>query len=215
MSTKIKNIVVTCMMTAFLLGLSVFCWFKPADAFSNSERRDLAQFPTFSTETVFNKDSNKTFMKLFESYTLDQFPLRDTFRTLKSYVAFYVFNHLDNNNIYVEDGYAAQMEYPIKNDSIDYAANKFQYLYDKFIKDTGANVYFSVVPDKGYYLADKSGNLAIDYKEFFSLLEEKIPFATHIDITGSLELSDYYKRIHTGVKKVFWTLQSYWQKKWV
>ena len=82
MTEKIKNIVVTSVMVALLFGLALFAWFKPVDDFSDSERRELNKMPEFSTETVFNKDSEKTFMKLFEKYTLDQFPLRDTFRTL-------------------------------------------------------------------------------------------------------------------------------------
>ncbi|MBE6616707.1 MAG: hypothetical protein E7627_02000 [Ruminococcaceae bacterium] len=193
MTEKIKNIVLTCVMVVLLFGLTLFAWFKPTDDFSDSERRELAKFPAFNAETVFNKDSNKTFMKLFESYSLDQFPLRDKFRTLKSYVAFNVFGHMDNNNIYVEDGYAAQLEYPLNEESLDFATGKFGAIYDKFIKQHGANVYFSIVPDKGYFLAAENGYLALDYSEMFALMQEKMDFADYIDITGELELSDYYK----------------------
>lgn len=193
MTEKIKNIVLTCVMVVLLFGLTLFAWFKPTDDFSDSERRELAKFPAFNAETVFNKDSNKTFMKLFESYTLDQFPLRDKFRTLKSYVAFNVFGHMDNNNIYVEDGYAAQLEYPLNEESLNFATGKFGAIYDKFIKQHGANVYFSIVPDKGYFLAAENGYLALDYSEMFALMQEKMDFADYIDITGELELSDYYK----------------------
>ncbi len=193
MTEKIKNIVVTSVMVALLFGLTLFAWFKPMDDFSDSERRELNKMPEFSTETVFNKDSEKTFMKLFEKYTLDQFPLRDTFRTLKSYVAFNVFGHMDNNNIYVEDGYAAQLEYPINEGSLDFAANKFSFINNKFIGMGNANVYFAVVPDKGYFLAEQNGYLSLDYDEFFTLIKDKMSFAEYIDITGELELGDYYK----------------------
>lgn len=193
MTEKIKNIVLTCVMVVLLFGLTLFAWLKPIDDFSDSERRELAKFPAFNSETVFNKDSNKTFMKLFESYTLDQFPLRDTFRTLKSYVAFNVFGHMDNNNIYVEDGYAAQLEYPLNEESLDFATGKFGAIYDKFIKQHGSKVYFSIVPDKGYFLAEDNGYLSLDYSEMFKLMQDKMSFADYIDITGELELSDYYK----------------------
>lgn len=193
MSTKRKNIILTYVMVFFLFGLSAFCWLKPTDAFSNSERRELAQFPSLSIESIFNQNSDKTFTTLFESYTLDQFPLRDTFRTLKSYVSFYVFQQLDNNNIYVENGYAAQMEYTMNESSLDYAANKFQNIYDKFITDTNAEVYFSIVPDKGYFLSKQTGHLSMDYDKFLSLMQTKVNFATFIDITDVLELEDYYK----------------------
>lgn len=193
MTEKIKNIVVTSVMVALLFGLTLFAWFKPVDDFSDSERRELNKMPEFSTETVFNKDSEKTFMKLFEKYTLDQFPLRDTFRALKSYVALNVFGHRDNNDLYTHDGYIAKIEYPINEESVDNAADKLQSIYDRYLKDAGKNVYLSVIPDKGYFLASPNGYLSIDYNEFFELVKEKIPFAEYIDITGQLSLEDYYK----------------------
>ncbi len=193
MTEKIKNIVVTLIMVALLFGIAMFAWFKPVDDFSDSERRELAKMPAFNTETVFNKDSEKTFMKLFEKYSLDQFPLRDTFRTLKSYVAFNVFGHKDNNNLYVEDGYIGQIEYPEREDQINNAMDKFQAIYDGYIKDTGANVYFSVVPDKGYFLAEAGGYPSIDYEKFFATVSGKAPYAQFIDITDTLSIEDYYK----------------------
>ena len=192
MTNKVKNITVTCVMAVLLFGLAFWTWFKPADEFSTSERRELAKFPELSWGTIMHDDSEKTFMKLFEKYTLDQFPLRDTFRTLKSFTSFYVFQNMDNNNIYVEDGYAAQLEYPVKEDSLDYAANKFETAFKQYFSSK-ANAYFSIVPDKGYFLAEQNGYLSMDYEEFFSMMAEKMDFAEYIDITGELALEDYYK----------------------
>lgn len=193
MTEKIKNIVVTSVMVGLLFGLALFAWFKPADSFSDSERRELAQMPALNAETVFNKDSEKTFMKLFEKYTLDQFPLRDSFRSLKSYVAFNVFGHKDNNNLYEHDGYIAQIRYPINKDSVINATGKLTAVYDRYLKDSGKNVYLSVIPDKGYFLAEPNGYLSIDYNEFFGLVRENVPFAEYIDITDQLSIEDYYK----------------------
>ncbi len=193
MQTKAKNIVTVIVMAVFLFALTFFCWFKPADDFSNSERRSLSQFPEFSAETVLNKDPSKTFMKLFESYSLDQFPMRDTFRGIKTFAAFNIFNRSDNNDLYLHNGYLAQLEYPIKEDSIDYASGKFQAIYDKFIKDTDAKVYFAIVPDKGHYLSQETGHLSIDFKEFYDTMAAKLPFAAHIDMTPSLSIESYYK----------------------
>ena len=191
MTNKVKNITVTCVMAALLFGLAFWTWFKPADDFSTSERRPLDQFPELSWSTIFHDEREKTFMNTFESYTLDQFPLRDTFRTLKSIASFYVFGNKDNNNIYIEDGYAAQLEYPIKEDSLDNAANKFKDAKKYF--GANANFYFSIVPDKGYFLAEQNGYLSMDYEQFFSMMADKMDFAEYIDITGELTLEDYYK----------------------
>ena len=191
MTNKVKNITVTCVMAVILFGLAFWTWFKPADDFSVSERRPLDKFPELSWYTIFHTERDKTFMNTFESYTLDQFPLRDTFRTLKSIASFYVFRNRDNNNIYIEDGYAAQLEYPVKEDSLDYAAGKFKDAKKYF--GANANFYFSIVPDKGYFLAEQNGYLSMDYDQFFSLMSDKMDFAEYIDITGELTLEDYYK----------------------
>jgi len=191
MTNKAKNIAVTGVMAMLLFGLSFWAWFRPADAFSMSERRPLDQLPRLTWESLFHPDRDKTFMNTFESYTLDQFPLRDSFRTLKSTAAFYVFGNLDNNNIYIRDGYAAQLEYPIKEDSMDYAAQKFKDASSYFSAD--ADMYFSIVPDKGYFLAEQNGYLSMDYDAFFRQMSEKMDFAQYIDITDSLTLEDYFK----------------------
>lgn len=169
--------------------LSVWCFVKPADDTSDSERRLLAQFPETSAENLL---SGK-FMSDFETYSLDQFPLRDNFRTLKAMSAFYLFGKKDNNDIYISDGYAAKIEYPLNENSVNKAADKLTSLYNKYIEGTGANVYLSVIPDKGYYLAEDNGYPAMDYEKLFSIMKEKMHFAQYIDVTDKLDITDYYK----------------------
>ena len=189
MTNKIKHIVVTFVMVATILGISLFAWLKPADAFSLSERRKLSQFPELSFKTVISGD----FMSNFEKYTLDQFPLRDKFRTLKALVALNVFNHSANNDIYVVDGFASKIEYPLNEDSVKRAGERFQYVYEKYLKDANTKNYLSVIPDKNYFLGAGNGYLSIDYEKMISLLAEKTTFLKYIDITKDLEISDYYK----------------------
>ncbi|MBQ3489188.1 MAG: hypothetical protein IJA86_01180 [Clostridia bacterium] len=193
MSTKFKNITLVILSSLVLFGLAFWSWFKPADPFSESERRELAQMPAFSWESVFHEDSDKNFMSLFESYSLDQFPMRELFRTVKSYASFYLFRNRDNNGIYLENGYAAKLEYPINEASLDYAAGKFKGIYDRFLRSGKAKVYTAVIPDKGYFLAEQNGYLSMDYERFFVLYREKTGFASYIDIKDTLSLEDYYK----------------------
>ena len=193
MSLKYKNIALVCVTCALIFGFSLWSILKPADAFSDSERRALAQMPAFSVKSVLSEDTEKSFMRLFEDYTLDQFPMRELFRRIKSVAAYYVFGRMDNNGIYLEDGYAAKLEYPMNEDSLDYAVKKFRTVYERFLKDTDVNVYASVIPDKSYFLAEQNGYLSMDYEAFFSLFREKMSFAAFIDIADTLLLSDYYK----------------------
>lgn len=189
MTTKIKNIVVACAVAVLFFGLFITCLVKPADATSDSERRELEQFPELTISTLLSGE----FMSKFEDYTLDQFPLRDGFRTLKSIFSFYVMGQKDNNNIYIEDGYAAQIEYPMNEDSLDYAAKKFEEIYNRYIRGKNANAYFTVVPDKSYFLAAANGYLSMDYDEFMEKMAEKTDFMEFIDIRPFLSVEDYYK----------------------
>ena len=62
------------------IALAVFAWFGPKQTVSEAERRPLADLPEITADTLL---SGK-FMEQFEDYTLDQFPLRDSFRRIKS-----------------------------------------------------------------------------------------------------------------------------------
>ena len=189
MSTSTKNRAVTYVMAAFFLILSLCAWIKQQDDFSDSERRQLAAFPEVSIESI----SSGEFMEDFESYTLDQFPLREKFRTLKAICTFYIFGQKDNNDVYLADGYASKMEYPIKEESLMRAAQRFEYVYDKYLADSEVTAYFSIIPDKNYYLAEQNGYLSIDYPALYKLMKEKVSFAEYIDITDLLSAEDYYK----------------------
>lgn len=169
------------------LGLTAFSWLAPPKAFSDAERRPLAQAPVLSLQNL----EKGTFMSDFESYTLDQFPLRDRFRTLKSLFHYGILGQKDNNGIYLQNGYAAKQEYPLREKSLAHALERFQTLREKYLMDS--DIYMAIVPDKGYYLAEKSGQLAMDYAALQETFREGMPWATHISLTEHLRLEDYYR----------------------
>ena len=176
-------------LVAIWLALVVFAWFGPQKDISEAERRPLAQLPEITLEGIF---SGK-FMGEFEDYSLDQFPLRDTFRQVKSLFHYNALGQKDNNGIYIADGFAVKQEYPLSESSLGHALERFNHIYDTYLADTGSKVVFAVAPDKGYYLAESSGHLALDYDALFAALEEALPWATHVDLTGKLTGEDYYR----------------------
>ena len=181
--------VLVILMAVYLFGFSLFAWLKPADEFSDTERRALKQFPTLSVETILKG----SFMSNFESYALEQFPLRDTFRGIKSAVARFVMRQSDTNDLYLEDGYIVSMEYPMDEKALEYAAGRLQNVYEMYMKDKDVNVYFSIIPDKNYFLAEQSGHLSMDYDLFIETMTGKVPFMNYIDIMDELTIEDYYK----------------------
>lgn len=189
MSVKVKNIFLVVMTAVFLCGFLLWGILKSDDAESVSERRPLAAFPTISGESIFSG----TFMTDFDKYALDQFPLRDQFRTVKAASSFYILGQKDNNDIYIKDGFAAKLEYPLNTDSVEYAAGRFRFVYDRYMADKDMKVYLSIIPDKNYFMAEKNGYPSIDYEKFISDMREHMDFAEYIGITHLLELSDYYR----------------------
>ncbi len=188
MNEKIKNITVVALMSLVVFGLFITCLVKPATEYSESERRPLDQAPELSFETVFSGD----FMSKFEDYTLDQFPLRDGFRTIKAFTALNLMGKLDNNDLYLHDGYIAKVEYPYNKDSVDNANAVFNNLYTKFFEGKDMNLYLTIVPDKNYFLADESGRLALDYETLVSDIVAGNPNFNYIDVFDKLDISDYY-----------------------
>ena len=187
---KKSKLYLVSIMTVFFFGLSLMCWVKGTDEYSESERRVLKDFPDLNETTI----SSGKFMTEFETYTLDQFPFRDTFRSIKSTAQLGLFRQKDNNDIYMADGYVSKLEYPMNVSMLDNAALKFGYLYDTYMADKDVKVYFSIVPDKNYFLAEPNGYLSMDYEAFEAMmLEGTDDFMEYIDIMDLLAIEDYYK----------------------
>ena len=188
MNKKIRSLGVVTIVTIWA-ALAVFSWFGPRQEASEAERRPLAQMPDITAENLLNGK----FMSEFEDYSLDQFPLRDTFRQVKSLFHYYVLGQKDNNDIYIADGYAVKQEYPYNPESVDHALNRFNRLYEKYLKDSGSKITMAIVPDKGYYLGETSGHLTMDYETMFDAFETGMPWAEFVDITDTLSAEDYYR----------------------
>ena len=188
MNKKIRTFGVAVIVVIWAV-LAAFSWFGPRQEISEAERRPLAQMPEVTAETLL---SGK-FMSEFEDFTLDQFPLRDTFRQVKSLFHYYVLGQKDNNDIYIADGYAVKQEYPYNPESVTHALGRFNHLYEKYLKDSGSDIFMTIVPDKGYYLGESSGHLAMNYETMFGVFETGMPWAEFADITDTLSAEDYYR----------------------
>ena len=161
--------------------LALWAWFIPSRQISEAERRPLAQRPAFSEK----------FQTEFESYSLDQFPLRDSFRTLKSLFHTGVLRQRDNNGIYLTNGTAVRREYPLNTESVNYAVGRFNRIYNKYL--AGSRCFYAIVPDKGYYLSETSGHLTMDYDALYAQLSAGMPWAEEIDLRPTLTGRDYYR----------------------
>ncbi len=171
-----------------LLLLSALCILTPAKAHSESERRPLAQFPDLNLSSL----TSGRFMEDFEDYSLDQFPLREGFRSLKALSAKGIFQQQDLNGLYEADGTLIKMEYPLNQASLDHACSRFQWVYDSYLKNTKTKVYCSVIPDKNAFWAEETGHLSMDYGALYASLQQQMPYAAYLDLASVLSAENYY-----------------------
>ena len=183
-----KIISIVCFL-AFIFTLGIACFAKEPVQVLVSERRKAAQFPEFSVEAVMDK----SFFSGLEDFLADQFPLRDIFRSIKAAIQLKFLNQSDNNGIYTADGHISELDYVLNETSVENAAKKLNDIYGKYIEGKGAKCYFSVVPDKNYYLAEKNGYPALDYGRMIEIYTSGVKNMEYIDIFDCLTLDNYYK----------------------
>ncbi len=186
MSDKVKNVVITIMFVSILVITMIVNIAKKDDTISISERRKLEQFPSFSISKLFNG----TFFEKFDKYTTDQFTYRDNFRKLKVETELNIFKKKDYNNLYEYNEYIINQEYPLNEKSVTNFSNKIKQIANQYLT-VNNNVYFTIVPDKNYFL--NKDNLKLDYNKMEDMLKANLTFAEYIKISNLLELSDYYK----------------------
>lgn len=184
---KKTNQILVGLLMLFWLFAAVWLWFGPRQEVSEAERRKLEQFPQLSWQTVLDG----RFMSKLETFSQDQFPVRDGFRRVKAVFGYEVLHRLDNNGIYLVDGYAAKLEYPLKETSVTSAMEKFEKIKDRYLRNC-ETIVFAVVPDKGYYLAGENGYPAMDYAKLFSMVSG-IDWAEYVDLTDCLSADCYYR----------------------
>lgn len=190
MNTKIRNILSVVLLLGFVLIFAVWGVMKPDDLISDRERRPLAGRP----ELTLSGLKNGSYMTKYETYSADQFPLRDGFSKLKIFTALDVFRQKDVNGFYSAQGHAAQLDYPLNEASVGNAAKKLSYIYDKYLSDKNVNVYISVIPDKNSFLAAPNGYPAFDFAELTMLLRSDTDsFSEYIEIGDTLTLESFYR----------------------
>lgn len=188
MSKKKQRIFGCVLVLALWLLLAAGLWLGPRQDISQWERRKLEQLPSLSAQSVLDG----RFMGKFESFCQDQFPLRDTFRRIKAGFGYGVLRKLDNNGIYLAEGSAGKLEYPLNEASVTGAVEKFQSIYHRFLKDSTGKILFCVVPDKSFYLAEGNGYPCMDYEAMFDAFRN-LPWAEYVEVTDLLNAGSYYK----------------------
>lgn len=188
MDSKVKKYVLPIIMAVYMLGMCIWCMVSPQKHYSESERRALAKRP----ELTWNAVVSGGYMQSFEAYSLDQFPMRDLFRSVKAVSERYVFHKKDNHQLYLADGVINKIEYPENEEMLDYAGDLFEDIYDSYLESRGIVPYLAIIPDKHYFYGEENHSLMMDYDAFEADMQERMPYAEYIDIRSELVKEDYY-----------------------
>ena len=95
------------------------------------------------------------------------------------------------------------MDYKLNEKAIERSADVYLKVINKYFKDNGANIYYTVVPDKNYYSATQNGYLALDYEKLYSIMDEKLNDYSFIDVRDLLSEDDYYNTdLHWDQSKI-------------
>lgn len=175
-----KEKIITISFVIYIFIFSISSIIITDDLVSESERRTLSLFPSFSIDNIMDK----SFMEKLDSYFLDHFVYRDEFRSIKANVNYNVLNMLINNNVYLLDNYIFKSEFPTDYKSID----NFNNIINSLIEQIPGNKYISIIPDKNYFIDGLFLN--IDYDYIFDNVSNIN--AEYIDILNDLNLDNYY-----------------------
>ena len=183
-SNRYKNNIALSVIIVAALFLSSFI--VPDKEISKTERRKLAQMPKL----------DENYMDNFEKYWADQFPLRESFRTIHANFSKNILRRKELNQIYstkLKDGsiYLSKLDYDIDQESIQFALKRFEFIHNKYLSD--CNTYYTLIPDKSYYLQSE-GFPYLDLEEMENMLELKMGrYASKIDIKNKMTIYNYYK----------------------
>ena len=98
-------------------------------------------------------------------------------------------NEEQSNNFYVADGAIYEKTGTVNENAILANTEKINRTYQQYLQNM--NVYFTIIPDKTYYLEDK---LDTDFKDVVENVESNLNSnIQYFDISSVLELEDYYK----------------------
>lgn len=183
---KIKNMIITISFVIILFGIFFVNLISKDIEISILERRKLASFPEITIESLLNGK----WIDKFEDYTIDQFAGRDLFKNIKSFWSMNVFKQKDDNKMFEKDGALYKMEYPLSEANVRKNSEKIKKVYDKYL--SGKKVYFSIIPEKNYYL-ENDEHLLMDYGKIEKIMKENLNNFEYINIFEELELEDYYR----------------------
>ena len=105
--------------------------------------------------------------------------------------------------MYIANGYFGKIDSTYNEKAVANALRKITSVYDTYIKGTNANVYYAIIPDKNYFMAEQHGYPALDYKQLYADMRSGLMHMEYIEIRELLAIEDYYRTdLHWRQEKI-------------
>ncbi len=174
-----KEKIISISFVGILFSFLILSFFMKDKEISSYERRKLM------TSSKLKED----FVEHLDTYLTDQFPFRDNFISLHTVFERYGLFNIDSNDVYIKNGYVVEKNYPLDEKSVSSFISKLNYIKETYLQDN--KVFYTIIPDKAYFLNQKK-YLTLNYNDIFQKLLNNIKI-DYIDIIDLLNLEDYYK----------------------
>lgn len=193
---SMKDKIVSILFVGVLVFFMAFHIFLPDKEVSVSERRKLKQIPTIQISTILDG----TFFSDFTDYVVEQFPFRDFFRKVKGITASKLFGKQENNGVFIKEDTIYQLNATLDEKSVNHMVEIIKNIQSEYL--TSKNLYYGIIPDKNYYLSDKTIP-KLDYLKLQNIFEKNLKDMEYINLFDSLTLDSYYKTdIHWRQEKL-------------
>lgn len=127
------------------------------------------------------------FFEKIEDYLSDQFPLRNELLSINASYERNILGNKEKNDVYLINDMVYEKNYPLDEKSVNDFVRKINYIKNKYFQNN--QTYYSVIPDKTYFLEDNK-YLKIDFDKIFDGLSNLD--SEYINIIPFLEIDDYY-----------------------
>lgn len=174
-----KNRIMTCVFLIGIFGIAIASIFLKDKEISVFERRKLTQFPKVDAD----------FTQKLDDYLVDQIVFRDELIGLNSGINRKVLGKIDDKNVYIIDDNIYEINHTLDKNKCIKFYEKLNYITQNYFNF--ANVYYTIIPDKSYFL-DQTKYLKMDYNQMYKILKDNIN-GKYIDITNMLTANDYYR----------------------
>lgn len=183
---KIKTLLQAAIFLTTLTIPALLTNLLPDQSISQTERRPLAEFPSWTIKSFLDK----SYMTALETALLDHFPARDIFRTVKAEAETSLLGKQDANGYYRTSEGIFQIQNNYSGKHIRHAAQAFEAIAQEYFPESAC--YYAVIPDKSFYRKENTYP-SLDQEDIQSILKENMPSITPICLEDQLSIEDYYR----------------------